>query len=217
LAGGIAHELRNPLGAISNAAYFLGIVLDKSGPKAEDALEILKREVKTCDKIINSLLDFARGKPPVRRKVNLNDVIQAALFRAAIPESIRVVIRLDEALPTVQADPDQLSQVLSNLILNAVQAMTVLGSDQTFEGGQLTVKSQVLSPEWVSVSFTDAGVGIAPENLEKLFEPLFTTKPDGIGLGLAITKSLVEGHGGSIEVQSIVGQGSTFAVKLPTC
>ena len=93
-------------------------------------------------------------------------------------------------------------------ILNVVQAMP--------EDGQLLVRSEVPSAEWVAVSFADTGVGIPEENLGKLFEPLFTTKAKGIGLGMAVTKTLVEGHGGSIEVGSEVGKGSTFKVKLPT-
>jgi signal transduction histidine kinase len=156
-----------------------------------------------------------------------------------VPENIEVVSQLDEALPAILADPDQLRQVLGNIILNAVQAMT--------EGGRLVVKSEAPSPGWVAVSFTDTGVGIPEENLEKIFEPLFTTKAKGIGLGLALVKVLVEGHGGSIEVESPstefipspalskacpeprrrvegeaeglrtgkVGKGSTFTVRLP--
>jgi len=109
----------------------------------------------------------------------------------------------------------QLGQVFGNIILNGIQAMP--------EGGQLVVKSEAPSPEWVAISFADNGVGIPEENLGKLFEPLFTTKAKGIGLGLALVKMLVEGHGGTIEVQSPsaplrtgeMGKGSTFTVRLP--
>jgi signal transduction histidine kinase len=97
--------------------------------------------------------------------------------------------------------------VFGNIILNAVQAMS--------EGGRLVVKSEVPTPEWVAVSFTDTGVGIPKEDMGKLFEPLFTTKAKGIGLGLAVTKTLVEGHGGTIEVESEAGAGATFTVRLP--
>jgi len=114
---------------------------------------------------------------------------------------------LDGMLPIMLADPDQLAQVFGNIILNAVQAMS--------EGGRLVVKSEVCTPEWVAVSFADTGVGIPKENLDKLFEPLFTTKAKGVGLGLALTKTLVEGHGGSIEAESEVGVGTTFTVRLP--
>jgi signal transduction histidine kinase len=218
LAGGVGHELRNPLGAISNAAYFLNMVIEEPDPEIQETLEILDKEVRTSERIISSLLDFARTKPPTWRKVDINEVVQEALSRAAVPENVEVVSQLNGTLPATLADPDQLVQVFGNIILNAVQAMP--------EGGQLVVEAsrdsdfgeppEVSSPEWVAVSFTDTGVGISEENLGKLFEPLFTTKAKGIGLGLAITRTLVEGHGGSIEVRSEVGEGSTFTVKLPT-
>jgi PAS domain S-box-containing protein len=212
LAGGVGHDLRNPLGAISNAAYFLNMVLEEPEPEVKETLGILQKEVKTSERIISGLLDFARAKPPTRRKVNINDVVQEALSRIAVPENVEMVTQLDEALPIVLADPDQLVQVFGNLVLNAVQAMP--------DGGRLAVKTSEVSEklpksEWVAVSFTDTGVGISQENLDKLFEPLFTTKAKGVGLGLAVVKSLVDGHGGTIEVQSEEGKGSTFTVRLP--
>ena len=207
LAGGVGHELRNPLGAIKNATYFLNMVLEKPEPKVKESMEILEKEVATSERIIGSLLDFARPKPPTRRQVDINDVVREALSRPSIPENVKVLSQLDETLGPILADPDQLGQIFGNIILNAIQAMP--------RGGRLVVKSDSASPEWVSVSFSDTGVGIPQETLERLFEPLFTTKAKGIGLGLAIVKTLVEGHGGTIEAQSEVGKGSTFTVKLP--
>jgi signal transduction histidine kinase len=207
LAGGVGHELRNPLGAIKNAAYFLNMALEKPEPEVKETLEILEKEVATSERIISSLLGFARPRAPVRRKVHVNEVIQEALSRTDIAENVELVSQLDESVPTILADPDQLAQVFGNLILNGVQAM--------LEGGKLTIKSKVESPNWVVVSVADTGVGIPEENLGKLFEPLFTSKAKGIGLGLAITKALVEGHGGTIEVESVEGKGSMFVVKLP--
>jgi PAS domain S-box-containing protein len=207
LAGGVGHELRNPLGAIKNAAYFLNMALEQPEPEVRETLEILEREVAASERIISSLLDFARPKPPTRRKVNINEVVQETLSRNGVPGNVRVIKKLDESLPAILADPDQLGQVFGNIIRNAVQAMP--------EGGRLTVKSKVSRPGWVSVSISDTGVGIPPKDQKKLFEPLFTTKAKGIGLGLPVTKILVEGHGGTIEVKSKVGKGSTFTVILP--
>lgn len=207
LAGGVGHELRNPLGAIKNAAYFLNMALEQPEPEVKETLDILDREVTTSERIISSLLDFARPKPPTRQKVDINSVVQETLSRAGVPGNVKVVSQLDETLPAILADPDQLGQVFGNIILNAVQAMP--------EGGQLVVKSEVPSPEWATISFADTGAGIPKGDLKKLFEPLFTTKAKGIGLGLAVTKTIVEGHRGTIEVQSEVGKGSTFTVKLP--
>ena len=207
MAGGVGHELRNPLGAIKNAAYFLNMVLEEPEPDVKETLEILETEVTTSERIISNLLDFARPKSANLQKVDVNDVVQEALSRAAVPENIEVVSHKDEALPTILADSFQLGQAFSNIILNAIQAMP--------EGGQLALKSETSGPEWVAVSFADTGVGMPEETLGKLFEPLFTTKAKGIGLGLAISKTLVERHGGTIEVESEVGKGSTFTVKLP--
>ena len=207
LAGGVGHELRNPLGAIKNAAYFLNMAIEEPEPEVKETLEILEKEVATSERIISSLLGFARPKPPTLRKVNVNDIVQVALSRAAVPENVEVVDQLGKALPVVLADPDQLSPVFDNLILNAVQAMP--------EGGKLTITSESPEPEWVTISVTDTGIGIPEEDLEKLFEPLFTTKAKGIGLGLSVTKALVDGHGGTIEVKSKEGEGSTFTVRLP--
>jgi two-component system CheB/CheR fusion protein len=224
LAGGVGHELRNPLGAIKSAAYFLNMVLEKPEPEVKETLEILEKEVGTSERIISSILDFARPKPPTRRKVDVNSVLQEALSHTTVPGNVKVVSQLDEMLLMIMADPDQLGQVFKNIILNGIQAMP--------QGGKLMVKtsaslrrersversvepSEVPSPEWMAISFTDTGAGIPQENLGKLFEPLFTTKAKGIGLGLALTRTLVEGHGGTIEVQSEVGKGSTFTVKLP--
>jgi signal transduction histidine kinase len=224
LAGGVAHELRNPLGVIKSAVYFLNMALEEPEPEVKETLEVLEKEVIMSEKIISSLLDFACAKPPTQRKVNINDVVQEAMSRITLPENVEVVSQLDELLPTILADPDQLAQVFGNIILNGIQAMTLpsplamLRTDSigTPEGGRLVIKTfKTLKSGWVAISFTDTGVGIPEENLDKLFEPLFTTKAKGIGLGLALVKVLVEGHGGTIEVTSKVGKGSTFTVRLP--
>jgi signal transduction histidine kinase len=249
LASRVGHELRNPLAAIKNAVYFLNMVLEEPDPKVKEMLEILEKKVDTCERIISGLLDFGRTKPPAWRKADINDIVQGVLSRISVPENVEVVSQLDEALPIIRADPDQLGQAFGNIILNAIQAMP--------EGGRLVVKtsansdfgeppglsasteastvssaeplgevsgrrlsrsvelSEAHSPEWLTVSFADTGMGVPEENLGKLFEPLFTTKAKGIGLGLAVTKTLVEGHGGTIEVQSELGKGSTFTVQLP--
>ncbi|MCJ7739338.1 MAG: PAS domain S-box protein, partial [Anaerolineae bacterium] len=214
LAGGVGHELRNPLGAIKNAAYFLNMALEDPEPMVKEALDILDSEVGTSEGIIRSLLDYARPRPVVPRKVDLTEVIGEVLERFGVPENVAVEMISDQDLPIIYADPDQLSQVFDNLIRNAVQAMP--------EGGRLLVEAAGTDggesagrPEWVTISVTDTGVGIPEENLAKMFEPLFTTKAQGIGLGLAVTKMLVEGHGGTIRLASAAGEGSTFTVKLP--
>ncbi len=190
------------------------MVVEGSDPEVQEMLEILEVEVGTSERIISSLLDFARTKPAARQEVDINQLVREGISRTSLSENVDLVSQLDEGLPPILADPDQLGQVLSNLIRNALQAMP--------EGGQLVVKSALLNgdnpsgcPGWVTVSVADTGVGITDENLVRLFEPLFTTKAKGIGLGLALVKSLVEGHQGTVQVESELGCGSTFTVRLP--
>jgi two-component system sensor kinase FixL len=207
LAGGVGHELRNPLGAIKNAAYFLNMALEKPEQEVKETLELLEKEVSTSERIISSLLGFAHPKPPLRHKVNVNEIIDEVSKRNKIPGRIKVEVRLTKTLPSIIADPVQLTQVFGNLVLNSIQAMP--------EGGVLVIETNLDNRKYVVASFADTGNGIHEDILEKLFEPLFTTKAKGIGLGLAVSKTLVEGHGGTIEVESTVGKGSTFTVKLP--
>ncbi|MBM3238976.1 hypothetical protein FJZ31_22005 [Candidatus Poribacteria bacterium] len=207
LAGGVSHELRNPLGIIKNAAYFLNMVLKEPNPEVKKIVEILEKEVTRSEGIISSLLDFARPKPPIWQQVDINELIRDALSRITVPENVEVVSQSDEALPNILADPGQLGQVFGNIILNAIQAMS--------GGGRLVIKSEIQSPQWVAISFADTGMGIPEENMGKIFEPFFTSKAKGIGLGLVIAGALVEGHGGKIEVQSEVGKGSIFTVRIP--
>ncbi len=207
LAAGIGHDLRNPLGAIKNAAYYLNMVLTEIDPDVKETLEILDAEVAASERIIGNLLDFARAKPPIRQDTDVNGLLQETMSRIAVPENVEVAQHLDEPLPTIGADPDQLARVFDNLVLNAIQAMA--------DGGRLVVRTGRVGSEWVSVSVSDTGAGIPEEDKRMLFEPLFTTKAKGIGLGLALVRSLVEGHGGTVEVESAVGEGSTFTVRLP--
>ncbi len=211
LAGGLGHELRNPMGVIKNTVYFLNMILEEPGAKVKESLEIMGKEVENSERIITSLLDFARSRPPQRQEVDMNKILRGVLAGINTPGNIQVVNQAAGSLPLIMADPDQLAQIYGNMICNAVQAMP--------EGGRLIIKSESSDessdPGWVTVSISDTGVGIPEENLAKIFEPLFTTKAKGIGLGMALIKTLVRGHGGSVEVQSKVGKGSTFTVKLP--
>ncbi len=212
LAGGVAHELRNPLGAIGNATYYLNMALETPEADVKETLEILEKEVETSEAIINSLLDFARTSPPLLYQVDINNLLQEAINRISAPAGVEVISRLDNTLPSIQADPNHLKPVFENLIRNAIQAMSPpYGTTK----GRLVVKSALAEPGWVAVSFVDTGVGIPKENLEKVFEPLFTTRAKGIGLGLALAKSLIEGHGGTLKVESEEGRGSAFVITLP--
>ncbi len=206
LAGSVSHELRNPLGVISNAAYYLQTVLADLDENVKEYLEIISTETRGASKIISDLLGFSRSQIADRKEVTPTELVAATLLKHPAPAGIEVTSEIATDLPTVYVDPSQIGQVLSNLVANAYQAMP--------EGGDLTLRAQV-ERETLSLTIADTGVGISEENMSKLFEPLFTTKARGIGLGLAISKKLVEANEGSIEVESEVGVGTTFTLLLP--
>ncbi len=207
LTTGVGYELRDSLGSIKNAVYLLNMILEEPEPEVKESLAILEKEVETSENIIRSLLDYAQPRALNVSIVDINDLLRIVMSRITIPENIELASQLDEKIPSILADPDQLTQIFRNIISNATYAL--------HDGGQLFIRTKVTDPEWVTISFTDTGVGIPKKNLDHLFEPLFTTKPKEIGLGLAVTKTFVETHGGSIEVQSELGRGCTFKVRLP--
>ncbi|MBM3128441.1 MAG: hypothetical protein FJ009_07355 [Chloroflexi bacterium] len=211
IAGGIGHELRSPLGAISNAIYLLRQTIAAPDAETREMLDLLGRQVDASNRVLTSLLSFARPQPPARRPTDVVAVIDAALAQAALPDTIVVQREFADALPELSADSDQLQIVFSNLIRNAAQAMP--------EGGTLTISGQRSAvsgqPPTIEIRVRDTGGGIAPEIAEKIFQPMFTTKSRGLGLGLALCKMIVEAHDGVIAVKSIVGQGTTFVITLP--
>jgi signal transduction histidine kinase len=207
LAGGMAHELRHPLGTIRNAAYYLNMVLEQPGPKVKEMLDILGREVGTAERIIQSLLDFGSPKPPNREKVQLGDILKRLLSTLQHPAGVQVALEVADTLPIVLADPRHLEQAFGNILINAVQALG--------EHGRLSICIGQPNASRVEVAITDTGKGMTPEERARMFEPLFTTKSKGIGLGLALSKLLVEAHGGAISAESEPGKGTTVIVTLP--
>jgi len=206
LATMVAHDLRNPLAGIRNAAYYMKMKLKNvKEPTLKEALEIIDREVVFANGIVNDLLDFASDKPLELKKINVNTVMEKALFLTQIPENIKVIKKLSP-LPKIYADANRIHRVFKNIVENAVQAMP--------KGGELSIQTRV-NGNFIEVMFKDTGVGISKENMKKLFTPFFTTKSKGMGIGLTICKKFVEDHGGKIEVQSKEGKGAVFTVKLP--
>jgi signal transduction histidine kinase len=215
LAGSVGHELRNPLGVMSNAIYYLKTVLSDSDETVREYLDLIKGEIDNSERIISDLLDFSRTRTPQAKAVSVNELISQSIAKCAVPEGVTAAIDIPDALPAVTIDLFQMVQVFQNLITNGIQAMP--------EGGGLRitarpVKSEetgVRSRDFIEISISDAGLGITPGNMKKLFQPLFTTKAKGIGLGLVVSKNLVEANGGRIEVESASGEGTTFTVILP--
>jgi signal transduction histidine kinase len=208
LASGVGHELRNPLGVMSNAVFYLEMVLKSAPDDVRDYLGILRQQIALSAKIVNDLLDFSRINPAQRRTTTVKSIALAQLDRLAPLERVRVEQEFPDSLPSVLVDPVHAGQVVMNLLTNAVQAM----GDQ---GGTLILRARLNGGDVVMLEITDSGPGVPPENLERIFEPLFTTKARGIGLGLAVSKSLAQANGGDLAVRSEPGRGATFIFAMP--
>ena len=213
LGASIGHELRNPLGIIKNSTYYLNMKLGQASEKVKKHLGIIEKEITRSNKIITDLMDFARVRRPALRKTDVNLLVKEAVSRSKVPENVEVITHLKKGLSPLMADPGQIEQVFVNMISNAAQAMTSSNSAETRDGGRLEISTRA-EDGFIVTEFKDNGCGISEENLGKLFEPLFTTKTKGIGLGLAISTAIVEAHEGHIEVESELGKGTTFTVKL---
>jgi len=206
LAGSVGHELRNPLSVIANAVYLLKASLKNQDPKMHDYLCLIDEETRTASRIISELLDYSRIRIADTENVDAGKLVNDLLEEIELPANIQLEKRVSSRLPKVAVNPQQVKQILANLITNACQAMP--------KGGTLSISVGKRGNE-VLVSVKDSGVGISEENLARLFEPLFTTKEKGLGFGLALSKKLAEINNISIEVVSEVGQGSDFLLKFP--
>ncbi|MBU1225248.1 MAG: PAS domain S-box protein [Gammaproteobacteria bacterium] len=208
VAGSVGHELRNPLGVMNNAVYFLQTVLSDADETTKEYLNIIKDEIADSERIVSDLLDSVRTKQPRPEAVGVETLIGQTLRKCTIPASVTVTLDIPQTLPPLQVDAQQIQQVFRNLISNGAEAMP--------EGGELKIRAVENKPEGqVVISVRDTGTGIAPDILPRLFQPLFTTKARGIGLGLVVVKNLTQANGGTLTVQSEVGQGTMFTVTLP--
>lgn len=208
-AAAVAHELKNPLVAIGGFTQRVYRDLEPEHPHREK-LAIVVEQVAHMEALLREMLDYSRPVELDLKRYSLNRLVEEVLVMAA-PQAeqakVELVTRLSPRDPAPRLDAGRMKQVLLNLVLNAVQASP--------QGGRVEVRTRRAGRGQVAVEVRDQGVGIPPEELEKIFLPFFTTKPKGTGLGLAISHKLVEAHGGRLEVESTPGQGSTFTVVLP--
>lgn len=221
LAAGIAHEINNPLTAISGFAQGLKRKLpnfrkniDKQlSDDIDEYLNIILQECKRCKGIVQKLLELGREKPQKLSLLDLNsiitDTIQLIGSHSKKKQEKFIELKLSKSLPAIYGDLSQLKQVILNLLINAI--------DATEKKGNITITTSKINSKWVEVSLKDTGVGIPIENLNRIFEPFFTTKPPGkgTGIGLSTCYNIIKNHGGEISVTSEVGKGSTFIVRLP--
>lgn len=213
MAAGMAHEIKNPLSSMKVLSQLLPLKYQDEEFRNK-FIEIMPREISRIDRIVESLLGFARATSPKFAKLNIQVVLEEDLkyYESQAKKSGVEIIKEIQKVPEIEGDPDQLPQVFSNLILNAIQAMP--------EGGKLKVvvregKKIENVLQNIVIEISDTGHGITPANLARLFDPFFTTKHAGTGLGLTIAHSIVDGHRGNIDVKSEVGRGTGFTVTLP--
>jgi two-component system NtrC family sensor kinase len=223
LAAGIAHELNNPLTGILTFSHLLRKNVPDDSAEAED-LDLVIRETKRCAMIIRRLLDFAREKTPEKKFADLNEIIENTVRIVKQPvhlHNIEITLDLDRDLPPVWVEPDLIEQVIMNMLVNAQHAIE--------DDGRITIRCRQ-SPEpripdlgmepvpMVEISIIDTGCGIPEEDLQRIFDPFFSSKEigKGTGLGLSVSHGIVRAHGGCIEVESTVGQGTTFRICFPS-
>jgi signal transduction histidine kinase len=209
LSAGIAHEIRNPLGSIKGSVEILEQEVPPDHPKNE-FVGIIKDEVARLNSLINDFLQFARPPEPVVSLTNLNEVIDSTLTliaRSAEGAQVEIRARLSRELPIARIDPDQIRQVLLNVMINSIQAMPA--------GGLLEIHTDLKrESNRIVVEISDEGVGIKKEDLDKIFDPFFSTRAEGTGLGLSVSHQLVTRNGGTISVRDNQGPGVTFCIEF---
>lgn len=215
LSAGVAHEIRNPLAAVNLNLQIFKRNIPENAPEF-DYVNTALQGVERISRIVEVTLNFSRPTIPDVKEVNLNSLIPTTLELVASVlkrKEITVELQLQDDLPLVAADEKQLQQVFVNLITNSADAIKTKGNIIIKTYLEAGLKHN--EGEMVVVSIADNGIGITPEDLSKIFNPFFTRKPDGTGLGLPITQRILHQHGGVIDVESKVGVGTTFYVKLP--
>jgi PAS domain S-box-containing protein len=206
VAAMVGHDLRNPLASISAATYYLKRKFyQKLDEKAREMLEIIERDIRYSNKIINDLMEYSREIKLELTETTPKAIVMDGLALVEIPRNVEV-LNLTQDEPKIKVDVEKMRRAFANFIKNAVEAMP--------NGGKLTILSKK-SDENIQFIFVDTGVGMAKEVVEKIWTPFFTTKAKGMGLGLPICRRIIEAHGGKIHVESIVGEGTTFTITIP--
>jgi PAS domain S-box-containing protein len=205
LAGMVGHDLRNPLCSIRSAVYVIKKKQQNLNESSLEMLNIIEKSIDYSNKIINDLLDFSREIHLEFEEITAKSIIDNILRGINIPKNVKIVYQT-EFDPFISVDTGKLERVFTNIIRNAIDAMP--------EGGILEISNRQIG-KYVEIVFADTGIGMTNETLSKIFTPLFTTKSQGMGFGLAICKRIVEAHEGTIEVSSEIGKGTKFTVRIP--
>jgi PAS domain S-box-containing protein len=210
LTSGIAHEVKNPLNAMMIHLELLKDRLEDAPEQVQASLAVMGGEIRRLDRVVQGFLRFMRPQDVAFKTIDLNGLLQSVLALVEAEwqsRGVRFAADLDPRLPQISADDELLRQAFLNVMQNACQAMP--------DGGCLTVKTERLGREWVQISVGDEGVGIRPEDLDKIFKLYYTTKADGNGIGLSLVYRIIQLHDGAIEAESEPGRGTTMLVRLP--
>ncbi|MDW7773330.1 MAG: ATP-binding protein [Desulfobulbaceae bacterium] len=208
LAAGVAHEVRNPLSSIKGYATYFGSLFEEGSDKKK-AADVMTAEVERLNRVISELLEIARPSDIKPKKTDMSFLLASSLRliqQEAETEGVQIKTIVPEGIAPLYLDPDRITQALINLYINAIQAMP--------EGGILTI-SVAETEANVAISVADTGIGITGDRMNKIFDPYYTTKNTGTGLGLAVVQKVVEAHGGSVEVKSAAAGGTVFIITLP--
>lgn len=218
LAGGIAHDFNNILTGIMGNISFAQMLLDATHKARKPLAEAEKASVRATE-LAQQLLTFARGGEPVKKAISLQHLVHETVSLVLHGSNVRGDIDIPDSIHTIEADEGQISQVFHNIIINATQAMpgggvvTITARNETFsEAGTISIAPG----QYVRLTFSDKGCGIEEDDLKKIFDPYFTTKLTGNGLGLASVHSIISRHGGHISAASVAGRGATFTIHLPS-
>jgi len=206
-AGSISHELRNPLSVIDSSAYYLRAKLKDADKKTLEHLNRIQSSVGSATAIIESLFNLTRMKEPQLSGLDLIATTHDAIVTSKVSDTVNVIRNFPEQEVLVNADREQLGMAFQNIVKNAGEAMDGKGT--------LTVTVHTSADGQAEVSFADTGPGIAPEDMDRVFQPLFSTKAKGIGFGLSIAKTIVNKHGGTVEAKSELGKGAVIIIRLP--
>jgi PAS domain S-box-containing protein len=210
LTASVAHELRNPLGTISTSLFYIGEMVGQNQTEAvANTFKRAERGILRCDRIIDELLSFTRAKKLNQQVTDIDHWLNNILEEHGMPENIEYTYKIDSGTKVI-IEPEHFRRAIINVLDNAIQAL----GDKKSHGNKLKVETEVINKK-LEIRFIDTGVGIPDDQLEKVFEPLFSTKGFGIGLGIPIVKDIMETHGGGIEYHSKVGKGTTVVLWLP--
>ena len=205
VAGGIAHELRNPLNVVKTSIYYLLNARNPSAVKTAEHLQRIERQVVVADGVITALSNFAKMPLPNLQPFAVEPCLREVLELNPLPDNVEAILACPSSLPPALGDKDQIRIAFGNLVRNAREAMPL--------GGRISIDARQVG-DHIDIDVIDTGAGIAPDHLSRITEPLFSTKARGLGLGLAIVRSILDKNKGSLSVTSTVGRGAAFTVRL---